>query len=378
MTAARRWSRPASPTRCRAPTTGSCAAMAELVGPGLVVRRGRLVRPAPVAAVAGAAGRSSPDGDVPGAAARDGLARHRPARSTAGARPCGGTTSPRSSSPPGSTGTPKGVLNTHGMLSANQQQMPQAWPFLAGEPPVLLDWLPWSHTFGGNHNLGMVLATAARCGSTTAVRRRRWSAGRCATWPTCARPSTSTCRPATRCSLPHLERDRAAARAFFAGCGSASSPPRRCPQQLWDRLRGARRPTSRRADADDHLVGARPRRRRRRRRRTSRSPAATARRAAARRRARRSCRSGEKMEVRVRGANVTPGYHGRPDLTEAAFDEEGFFRTGDAVALRRPGRPAAGPAVPTAASPRTSSCRPAPSSASGRCGPRCCPARRGC
>ena len=44
------------------------------------------------------------------------------------------------------------MLNTHGMLSANQQQMRQAWPFLADEPPVLLDWLPWSHTFGGNHD----------------------------------------------------------------------------------------------------------------------------------------------------------------------------------------------------------------------------------
>jgi len=51
----------------------------------------------------------------------------------------------------GSTGTPKGVLNTHRMLSSNQQMIRQAWPFLAEEPPVIVDWLPWSHTFGGNH-----------------------------------------------------------------------------------------------------------------------------------------------------------------------------------------------------------------------------------
>jgi feruloyl-CoA synthase len=51
---------------------------------------------------------------------------------------------------------------------------------------------------------------------------------------------------------------------------------------------------------------------------------------------------GEKTEVRVRGANVTPGYHRRPDLTEAAFDEAGFFRTGDAVSPVDPGDPAAG------------------------------------
>ena len=70
----------------------------------------------------------------------------------------------------GSTGTPKGVLNPHGMLMANQQQMRQVWPFLTNEPPVLLDWLPWSHTFGGNHDLNMVLVNGGTCGSTTAVR----------------------------------------------------------------------------------------------------------------------------------------------------------------------------------------------------------------
>src|ERR1700742_292147 len=57
----------------------------------------------------------------------------------------------------GSTGAPKGVLNTHRMLAANQQMIRQVWPFLTAEPPVIVDWLPWSHTFGGNHNLNMVL-----------------------------------------------------------------------------------------------------------------------------------------------------------------------------------------------------------------------------
>ncbi|HJD85322.1 AMP-binding protein [Kitasatospora aureofaciens] len=57
----------------------------------------------------------------------------------------------------GSTGTPKGVLNTHRMLCANQQMIRQIWPFVDTEPPVLTDWLPWSHTFGGNHNLHLAL-----------------------------------------------------------------------------------------------------------------------------------------------------------------------------------------------------------------------------
>src|SRR5690606_29059491 len=57
----------------------------------------------------------------------------------------------------GSTSVPKGVVNTHRMLSANQQMLRQCWPFLERVPPVLLDWLPWNHTFGGNHNFNMVL-----------------------------------------------------------------------------------------------------------------------------------------------------------------------------------------------------------------------------
>ena len=56
----------------------------------------------------------------------------------------------------GSTKLPKAVINTQGMWCANQQQMRQSMPLLL-EPPVLVDWLPWNHTFGGNHNFGLVL-----------------------------------------------------------------------------------------------------------------------------------------------------------------------------------------------------------------------------
>ena len=55
---------------------------------------------------------------------------------------------------------PKGVINTHGMLTANQQQALQCWPFLTEQPLTLVDWLPWNHTFGGNHNFNMVLRHA--------------------------------------------------------------------------------------------------------------------------------------------------------------------------------------------------------------------------
>src|SRR3954452_12480799 len=57
----------------------------------------------------------------------------------------------------GSTAMPKGVLNTHRMLVANQQSLAQIWPFTEDTPPVLVDWLPWNHTFGGNHDFNLVL-----------------------------------------------------------------------------------------------------------------------------------------------------------------------------------------------------------------------------
>src|SRR5262245_25898257 len=60
----------------------------------------------------------------------------------------------------GSTGLPKGVINTHGMLAANQQQLAQIWPFVTEAPLVLVDWLPWNHTFGANHNFNLVLRHA--------------------------------------------------------------------------------------------------------------------------------------------------------------------------------------------------------------------------
>ena len=57
----------------------------------------------------------------------------------------------------GSTGNPKAVINTQRMLCANQVMIRETMAFLKDEPPVIVDWLPWNHTFGGNHNIGLVL-----------------------------------------------------------------------------------------------------------------------------------------------------------------------------------------------------------------------------
>ncbi len=60
----------------------------------------------------------------------------------------------------GSTSLPKGVINTHGMLTANQQQSVQTWPFMEQEDVVLVDWLPWNHTFGSNYTFNLVMQQA--------------------------------------------------------------------------------------------------------------------------------------------------------------------------------------------------------------------------
>ena len=119
----------------------------------------------------------------------------------------------------GSTGMPKGVLNTHRMLAANQQMMRQAWPFLAAERPVIVDWLPWSHTFGGNHNMDMVLTT----GGTLYVDAGRPAPGLFA--QTIANlsdipPTMYFNVPAGYAQLvPALEADPAFARGSSPGCG---------------------------------------------------------------------------------------------------------------------------------------------------------------
>ena len=240
----------------------------------------------------------------------------------------------------GSTGQPKGVLNPHGMLAANQQQMRQVWPFLDDEPPVLLDWLPWSHTFGGNHNMNMVLTHG---GSLWIDDGRPAPAlvGRTARNLADVRPTLYFNVPAGYAVLlPVLEDDAELARAFFDRLRLGFFAAAALPQQLWDRLErlSAAHGGRMRMTTSWGL--------------TETAPAATS----AHYPITRSdvlgvplpgvevalVPVGEKQEIRVKGPNVTPGYHRRPDLTEAAFDEQGFLRTGDAVALADPGDVTAG------------------------------------
>jgi long-subunit acyl-CoA synthetase (AMP-forming) len=156
----------------------------------------------------------------------------------------------------GSTGAPKGVRTTNRMLCSNQRMIGQVWPFLAADPPVLLDWLPWSHTFFAAAALPQALwdrieRLAERHGAT-ATMSTAWGASETAPAATSA----------------HFASGR-------ADCIGVPLP-----------------------GVEIKLAPV-----------------------------------GDKLEIRVKGPNVMPGYHRRPDLDPTAFDDEGFYRSGDAVRL---------------------------------------------
>ena len=230
----------------------------------------------------------------------------------------------------GSTKLPKAVINTHGMWCANQQQMRQSMPVLADEPPVLVDWLPWNHTFGGNHNVGLTLynggtlyiddgkPTPALMGET--LRNLREIA------PTVYfNVPTGFEAIANAMKTDDALRRKLLSRVkmfFYAGAALA--------QPVWDALHEAQE-----REIGERIVmgtglGM-----------TESSPFALF-------VTNPNVKAGYlgvptpgmelklvpvdgKTEVRYKGPNITPGYWRSPEATREAFDEEGFFRTGDAV-----------------------------------------------
>ena len=240
----------------------------------------------------------------------------------------------------GSTGVPKGVINTHRMLCANQQQLAQAWPFVEHEPPVIVDWLPWNHTFGGNHNFNLVL----RNGGTLYIDAGKPVPGLA---ETTAR-NLAEIAPTMYFNvprgfdllLPFLENDAALRRNFFARLDMIFYAAAALPQNLWDRLQRLSKNEGK-APAMLSAWGS-----------TETAPLATSVHFLMERPgviglpvaecALKLVPAAGKLEVRVRGPNVTPGYYRRADLTKDAFDDEGFYRIGDAVKLADPADPAKG------------------------------------
>lgn len=233
----------------------------------------------------------------------------------------------------GSTGHPKAVINTHRMLCANQQMMAQTWRFLERERPVLVDWLPWSHTFGGNHNLHMVLAH----GGTLYIDEGRPAPGLVEKTARNLREVKPTLwfnvPRGFDMMLPLMEADEALAAdvlsrlrlAFYAAAALSPSTWQRL-QALAERVRpgrplwlttswGCTETSPAITSAHWALDGAgcigNP------------LPGMEV----------RFVPNGGKLEMRIKGVSVFPGYRDMPRETAAAFDDEGYYRIGDAGRL---------------------------------------------
>ncbi|ANW04823.1 feruloyl-CoA synthase [Bradyrhizobium icense] len=243
----------------------------------------------------------------------------------------------------GSTGTPKAVINTQRMLTSSQQAKAQTWTFLEDgrEDLVILDWLPWSHTFGANHNFNLVL----RNGGTLYVDGGKPAPGLFAT----SLANLRSVMPTVYFNVPRgfdmliaaLRGDDELRRKFFSEVKFAFYAGAALPQNLWDALEELSIQTVDRALPMVSAWGS-----------TETSPLATDCHFQAKRSGNigvpipgtelKLVPSGDKLEVRVRGPNVTPGYWKAPELTAQAFDAEGYYLIGDAVTFADPARPELG------------------------------------
>ena len=231
----------------------------------------------------------------------------------------------------GSTGTPKGVTITHRMLNSNMTMFEQIWPFIVKRPPVLVDWLPWSHVFGGNHNIGQVL----RSGGTLYIDDGKPTPAEFERSLRNLREVSSTMYlnvpKGFELLLPALAQDNELRKRFFADLDAMFYAAATLPEHLWHglaELAQRERPHDppsmisgwgltetapgslilNRHDAEIGNIG----------------PPLPGQEV-------KLVPNGGKLEIRVRGPNVTPGYWRAPEMTKQAFDDEGYFITGDAV-----------------------------------------------
>jgi feruloyl-CoA synthase len=230
----------------------------------------------------------------------------------------------------GSTGRPKGVITTQRMLCANQEQLRSVMRFLAEEPPVLCDWLPWNHVFGGSHNFGIVLYN----GGTLHIDEGKPTPGAFDATVRNLREVEHTVYfnvpRGYEMLVPHLRADAELRARFFRRVEILFYAAAGLGQRFWDELQELA------VDACGERVrmvtglGA-----------TESAPFALC---IASDHARagmvglpvpgvelKLARVGDKMEARLRGPNITPGFWRDPARSRNAFDDEGYYRSGDAL-----------------------------------------------
>ncbi|HMJ54333.1 MAG TPA: feruloyl-CoA synthase [Polyangiaceae bacterium] len=241
----------------------------------------------------------------------------------------------------GSTGEPSGIVNTQRMLTSNQEMIGAMWPFLEDTPPVTLDWLPWSHTFGGNHNFFLIL----RNGGTLYIDDGRAApklVDRTAENLLAVEPTVYFNVPrGFELLLPHLETNDAVRRAFFARLDVCFYAAAALPASTWRRLEKA----AEREGRDVFFTTAWGS--------TETAPLSTSAHFPTRTPAvigvpapgveLKLAPVDGKLEIRVRGPHVTPGtWRAGGDIVPVRLDGDGFLPTGDAVTVADPARPEAG------------------------------------
>ncbi len=230
----------------------------------------------------------------------------------------------------GSTGNPKGVINTQRMLCANQAQIRAGLAFVGDEPPVIVDWLPWNHTFGSNHNFNLVLDN----GGSLYIDEGKPLPGAIAATAKNLKEIAPTIYfnvpKGFEALLPHLRADADLRKNFFSQLKVLFYAGAGLQQYVWDELQEMSVATCGERVIFISSIGS-----------TETAPLAIA------------CnwdfpRPGNiglpapglelkllpnegKLEARLKGPNITPGYWRRPDLTKEAFDAEGYYKIGDAL-----------------------------------------------
>jgi feruloyl-CoA synthase len=241
----------------------------------------------------------------------------------------------------GSTGIPKAVINTQRMWCANQVMLRTALAFFQDEPPVTLDWAPWHHTAGGNHDFGLILYNGGSLyidegkplpGAIEAtVRNLRDIAP---TW-------YFNVPKGFEALLPYLREDEALRKNFFSRLRVLWFAGAAIAQHVLEGMQQLAYDTCGERILFLTSLGA-----------TETAPFAIVRTWDTVNAANiglpgvgmelKLVPSDGKLEARVRGLNITPGYWRAPDLTAAAFDEEGFYKLGDALKFEDPNDPAKG------------------------------------
>lgn len=230
----------------------------------------------------------------------------------------------------GSTKKPKAVVTTNRMLCSNQQMLLQTFAFMKDEPPVLVDWLPWNHTFGGSHNVGIVLYNGGTLYLDDGKPTPRDFAATVHNLREIAPTIYFNVPKGFELLTEALEQDPALCATFFSRVKLFFCAGAGLSQAAWDRLDAIA--LAHCGESIRIMTGLGM---------TETSPSCTFGtgdivRAGYVGVPAPGCKVklvpiGDKLEARFHGPHVTPGYWRAPHLSAEVFDEDGYYCTGDAL-----------------------------------------------